>query len=197
MTYSELNNLSDYEIVAAILRRDKLVTEYFFFRKCYPLFKACFDRYYTDCESCTEFINEIYLYLMIPSRTEKQSYMQTFSFRCSLTNWLKIVAETYCHQLFRKKGSIIKESLDDSDRFYDVPDSLSSEQSAFAKEDLQQMLLMMPNMRYREIIRLKYIENCSNEEVAMQLGMSIDNFYNKHLLAKKQFIIVLKKEGLL
>ena len=193
----EIESMSDREIVAALLARDHAVTEAFFYRKCYPLFFACFNKYYTDCDNCLEFINEIYLYLMLPSRLTGQSYMQRFSFRCSLTNWLKIVAESYCHQLFRKKGEIIQESLDDTDRFIEVADSLPIEHSNFAKEDLQHVLAMMPNLRYRELIQLRYVDNYSNEETAEKLGMTMDNYYNKHLLAKKQFVTALKKEGLL
>ena len=192
-----INSMTDREIVAALLARDRGLTEAFFYRKCYPLFKACFDKYYTDCENCIEFINEIYLYLMLPNPATQRSYMQNFSFRCSLTSWLKIVAETYCHQLFKKKGEIIQDSLDDSDRFDEVPYSLPTQDINFAREDLQYVLAMMPNARYRELIKLRYVDNYSNEETAAKLGMSMDNYYNKHLLAKKQFVTALKKEGLI
>ena len=193
----KIESMSDREIVSALLSRNRYVTEAYFYRKCYPLFKACFDKYYTDCENCIEFINEIYLYLMLPNPESHESYMQRFSFRCSLTGWLKIVAETYCHQLFRKKGEIIQESLDDTDRFTELADSIPIEHSSFANEDLKHVLAMMPNMRYRELIRLRYVESYSNEETAEKLGMSMDNYYNKHLLAKKQFVTALRKEGLL
>lgn len=196
-TASSINHLSDREIVAALLARDRVVTEAYFYRKCYPIFKNCFDKYYTDCDTCLEFINEIYLYLMLPNAETQQSYMQRFSFRCTLTGWIKIVAETYCHQLFRKKGEIIQESLDDTDRFTEVADSLSVERNDFASEDLQHVLAMMPNLRYRELIKLRYVDNYSNEETAAKLGMTMENYYNKHILAKKQFITALKKEGLL
>ena len=52
--------LSDRDIVDAILRRDARVTRIYFYEKYYPLFKARFDEYYTDCETCIEFINQIY-----------------------------------------------------------------------------------------------------------------------------------------
>lgn len=188
--------MSDREIVAALLARDRDITEAYFYRKCYPLFNACFCKYETDCETCIEFINEIYLYLMLPRPKTKQSYMQNFSFRCTLTGWLKIVAQTYCHQLFRKKGEIFQDSLDDGDRFIQITDSLSEKATDLERSDLESMLLMMPNVRYRELIRLKYLKGYSNEETAEKLGMTMDNYYNKHLLAKKQFITALKKEGL-
>lgn len=193
----DINSMTDREIVAALLCRDHIITEAYFYRKCYPLFKACFEDYYTDCESVVEFINEIYLYLMIPCKGSQTSYLEKFTFRCTLTNWLKIVAQTYCYQLFKKRGEIFEESLEDSDRFGEIPDSLSAEHSHFDREDLNRVLQMMPNLRYREIIRLKYVDELPNEEVAKRLGMTLDNFYNKHLLAKKQFQTALRKEGLL
>ena len=192
---SKINSMSDREIVAALLVRDRHITEAYFYRKCYPLFKACFDNYYTDCETSIEFINEIYLYLMLPNPATHRSYMQNFSFRCSLTNWLKIVVQTYCHQLFKKKGEFYEDSLDDGDRFTQIADSIQ-ENDTFDHSDLELVLQMMPNIRYRELIRIKYLEGASNEETAERLGMTMDNFYNKHLLAKKQFITALRKEGL-
>ena len=194
---SHLNQMSDREIVAALLVRDKAITEAFFYHKCYPLFKSYFDNYYTDCESCTEFINEIYLYLMLPNADTQQSYLQGFTFRCSLTNWLKVVTQSYCYQLFRKKGDTIQENFDDTERFDAVSDSIDIESSVFDAADLQLVLQSMPNPRYRELIRLRYIEELPNEEVAQRLEMSLDNFYNKHYFAKKQFLTALKKEGLI
>ena len=194
---TDISTLTDCEIVAALLRRDRDITEAYFYRKCYPLFKYCFDYYYTDCTSCTEFINEIYIYLMTVNPKTSQSYMHGFSFRCSLTHWLRIVAQTYCHQLFRKKADILQESLDDGDRFWDIQDSMDVERSKFDRIDVNRVLQAMPNARYRELIRLRYMEELDNELVARILGLSMDNYYNKHLLAKRQFITSLKKEGLL
>ena len=57
------------------------------------------------------------------------------------------------------------------------------------------ILSLMPNVRYRELIRLRYLEGCSNEETAQHLGMTMDNYYNKHKLAKEQYIRVYRKEA--
>ena len=194
---THITSMSDQEIVRAILNKDERITCMFFYHKCYPLFKSYFDNYNTDCESCTEFINEIYLYLMLPNADTQQSYLQGFTFRCSLTNWLKVVTQSYCYQLFRKKGDTIQENFDDTERFDTVSDSIDIESSVFDAADLQLVLQSMPNPRYRELIRLRYIEELPNEEVAQRLEMSLDNFYNKHYFAKKQFLTALKKEGLI
>ena len=52
----------------------------------------------------------------------------------------------------------------------------------------------MPNKRYAELIRLKYLELKTNEETAIALGMTMDNYYNKHKLAKEQYERIFRKE---
>ena len=62
-------------------------------------------------------------------------------------------------------------------------------------EDLETILSLMPNKRYSLILRLRYLEGMTNEETAKTLQMSMDNFYNKHMRAKKQFNEIIRKEG--
>lgn len=101
-----VQSLTDQEVVKGILDRDARITRLYFYEKCYPLFKALYTRYYTDCEDCLEFINAIYLYLMVPNERTEKCYLESFGFSCSFTCWLKIVAMNYCHQLFRKRGDV-------------------------------------------------------------------------------------------
>ena len=68
--------------------------------------------------------------------------------------------------------------------------------SSINHRDIEIVLAQMPNMRYRALIRYRYLEEKSNEETAQLLGMSMDNYYNKHKLAKEQFVTMLKKEGI-
>lgn len=63
--------------------------------------------------------------------------------------------------------------------------------------DVRTLLMQMPNIRYRRLIELRYVQEKTNEETASALGMTMQNFYNKHKLAKAQFYAILKKEGLL
>ncbi|MBP3548392.1 MAG: sigma-70 family RNA polymerase sigma factor [Alistipes sp.] len=190
-----IDSLTDKEIVSAILGRDTRITRLYLYEKCYPLFKARYDKYYTDCESCVEFINEIYIYIMTPGVKTGKCYLSTFGFSCSLTCWLKIVAENYCHQLFKKRLEIVDAPERLGDRKMSEPYSPNIE--SLNRHDVEVMLGLMTNDRYRELIRLRYVEEKSNEETAEILGMSMDNFYNKHKLAKEQFAKVLRKEGLI
>ena len=192
-----IESLTDCEIVKAILRRDANITRLYFYEKCYPLFKACYDKYYTDCETCVEFINQIYLLVMTPRKSTGVSPLQTFGFRCTLTMWLKIISENYCKQLFKLKIEISDSLKSSSDRLIMVDHSIEIDFNSIYSDDVKKILEMMPNERYRRLIELRYVKEKTNEETAMALEMTMDNYYNKHKLAKAQFCNILRKEGLL
>ena len=192
-----IDSLTDQEVVSAVLKRDAVITRLYLYEKCYPLFKACYDKYYTDCETCVEFINQIYLLIMTPRKSTGESPLNKFGFRCTLTMWLKIIAENYCKQLFRTKVDIFESLEVDSDRFVFNNESISIDFRSINVSDVIRVLEMMPNTRYRNLIEQRYVEEKTNEETASILGMTMDNYYNKHKLAKAQFCNILRKEGLL
>ena len=192
-----IESLTDQQIVAAILQRDAKITRLYLYEKCYPLFKACYDKYYTDCETCVEFINQIYLLIMTPRRSTGDAPLNKFGFRCTLAMWLKIISENYCKQLFRAKMDFFDSLEVDSDRFAYNSESIAIDFSSINASDVKRILEMMPNTRYRVLIEQRYLEERTNEETAMILGMTMDNYYNKHKLAKAQFCNILRKEGLI
>lgn len=188
--------LKDEDIVRAILRRDSKVTKYFLYKKCCPLFKSIYDRYYTDCDSWDELATEIYVYIMVPGKQTGICKLAAFQFRCTLTEWLKIVTENYCRQLYAKKIDLIGENSSDIDIFSRIEHSLEIDIRGLNMTDAINIIKMMPNQRYRKLIEYRYIQKRSNEETAALLSMSMANYYNKHKLAKAQFVVSLRKEGL-
>ena len=199
MTYSEPYT-NDRQVVSAILLRNQKVTQQYLYIKCYPLFKAVYDNYYTDCQSCVEFINELYVHLLTPNRNTGLCKLQTFQFGSTLTTWLKTVAVYYCYEHYRRKKRVAMEeqvvefSDGESDRFSHLAASMYVEEQSWQRHDLQVLLGLMPNKRYAQILHLLYLEGLSMEDAARQMGMTIDNFYNKHRRARIQFNEILKKE---
>lgn len=190
---------SDKTIVEGLLNRNESITKEFLYRKCYPLFKSVYDNYHTDCSSCLEFINEIYIYLMIPDKITGQCKLEGFQFRSTLFTWLKTIAVFYCYKRYKRvENSEIIRIHDNSEtggvRIDHLSDSIENETSLFSIQDVEKILQLMPNRRYSMLIRLKYLEEKSNEETAKILGMNMNTFYNKHKLAKDQYIKVLRKE---
>ena len=90
-----------------------------------------------------------------------------------------------------------QEKDDDSDRDEEKFGSIEIDFNNLNREDALTILKRMPNKRYSEIIRLRYLELLTNEETAKTLGMTMENYYNKHKLAKAQYIRIHRKEELL
>lgn len=197
MTHSAIATLTDQEIVKAILDRDTFVTKEFLYRKCYPLFKSIHNKYYTDCETPIELINEIYIYILYQHKDTHRSKLEDFGFRCTLTMWLKIVTENYCKQLFAKRIQVDENNDVANDRNDIGEESLIANTRNLDMSDVQKILLMMPNQCYRKLIEYRYVEERTNEETAQLLELSMANYYNSHKRAKAQYCEALRKEGLL
>lgn len=188
----------DYAIVDALLRRDSKTSIDFLYKRCYPLFKAVYDNYYTDCNSCIEFINEIYIHILTPDKETGICKLQNFRFESTFFTWLKTVCVFYCYKKFKRKSQFETERIaeffeDDGVRIGEISDSMSIDDT-FVNHDVETILNLMPNRRYSLLIRLRYLEDHSNEETAKILGMNMNTFYNKHKCAKDQFIKTLKME---
>lgn len=192
-----IDRYTDQEIVNAILSKDSLITKEYLYNKCFPLFQAIYDKYYTFCESPVELINEIYVYILLPNSKTNRSKLQDFGFRCTLTMWLKIVTENYCHQLFAKRIPLdgYNDVAGDRNRIDD--DSFIANTRRLDMADVRKILAIMPNKRYSKLIECRYIYEMTNEETARMLKMTMTNYYNCHKRAKDQYCEALRKEGLI
>lgn len=92
----------DLQIAKALINRDEMVTRKYFYKQCYPLFKSIYDNYHTDCSSCLEFINEIYVVLLTPNKKTGRCQMDNFRGESTLTSWLKTACLYYCYKKFEK-----------------------------------------------------------------------------------------------
>lgn len=71
----------DLQTAQALIHRDEAVTRKYFYRQCYPLFKSIYDNYYTDCTNCKEFIDEIYIVVLAPSKITGKCQMENSKVR--------------------------------------------------------------------------------------------------------------------
>lgn len=198
-TYEE-----DLEIAQSILNRDEKVTRTFLYKECYPLFRALYQNYTTDCSSCLEFINEIYLLIMTPSKKTGHCQLENFRGESSLKTWLKVTALYYCYAQYEREERMPKverltdqdaEKTDDAfDRIVGKQESIDIDLDNINRQDIEALLKLMPSQRYQTLIRMRYIEHLSNEEVADKLNLSMENYYNSHKRAKEQYMSIYRKE---
>lgn len=198
-TYSE-----DLLIAKSLIQRDEGTIRRYFYQQCYPLFKSIYDNYYTDCTDVIEFINEMYIVVLAPSKTTGKCQMENYRGESSLATWLKSACLFYCYHRHERRNKIPMVEIlayrnddddDYADRFIDNAYSTTMDLSAVDRNDLDIIIKSMSNERYQQIIRLRYLERRTNEETAEELGMSMANYYNKHKLAKEQFVRALRKES--
>ncbi len=184
----------DHQIVSALLSLIERPTWEFFYGKCYPVFKSLYSHYYTDCAEITDFIHDIYIDIMSSKDEDAHCKLELFKFRCALHNWVGVVSIRYCYAKYKKRIMFV-----DSDRNDLVSVSLDDKETVFEpgmmlSYDLKKILDIMPNERYRKLIFLRYFLDNSNEEVAKELGLTMENYYNLHRRAKVQFISVYNNE---
>lgn len=194
----------DLQIAKALIKRDNMVTRKYFYQQCYPLFKSIYDNYYTDCVNCKEFIDEIYIVVLAPSKISGKCQMENFRGESTLASWIKTACLYYCYKQYETKEktpkyerlsySNVKDNNDDSDRDDAIYGSIEIDFTNLNRQDALIILKQMPNRRYSELIRLRYLELKTNEETAKALGMTMENYYNKHKLAKEQYERIFRKE---
>ena len=195
----------DLQIAKALINRDEVVTRKYFYKQCYPLFKSIYDNYHTDCTCCKEFIDEIYVLVLAPSKTTGKCQLENFRGESTLASWLKTACLYYCYKQFdlkekmpkyeRLPHSNEKEIDEDSDRTDQIYGSIEIDLSNIEREDAITRLKQLPNKRYGELLRLRYVESFTNEETANKLGTTMENYYNLHKRAKEQYDKVHGKEG--
>lgn len=197
--------LTDEEIVAAILDKNSKVTKRYLYVRYYPLFKSIYDNYYTDCETCLEFINEIYLHIMALNPNTGKCKLHNFRFESSFATWLKTVCLYYCYGRYEKKQlgirilePIIRENENkknnEGDSFLENWGSIEIDFGNIDRYDIERLLNLMPNQNYRNLIRLRYLEEKTNEETAEALNINMANYYNMHRRAKRQYEDIVRKE---
>ena len=193
----------DKSIARALIKRDEKITKQYFYIQCYPLFKSLYDNYYTDCETCLDFIHEMYVLLLTPGKKTGKCQMENFRGESTLTSWIKTACLFYCYHKYEIKKNMPKnepfkfvtdESGDSSDSSEEQFPSIDIDLSNLDRSDVDVILSMMPNKRYRELIKLRFLEQKTDSETAESLGMIMSNYYNKKILAVKQFNATLAKE---
>lgn len=196
----------DLKIARSLIERDETVTRRYYYQQCYPLFKSIYDNYFTDCTCCKEFMDEIYLLVLVPNKKAGRCRLENYRGESTLISWLKAVCLTYCYRKFKLKQRMpLCDSLPDFsandeeidggiDRLGGKDASIRLDFGRMNCSDLEVLLGMMHNASYRKLIRLRYLEQLTNEETAKELGLTMANYYNMHKRAKEQYEEICRKE---
>ena len=165
-----MEQMSDKEIIEALIARNARVTQRFFYEDCRPLFASIIRNVFSYEVDYDEFVNELYLYLM-----EDDAYkLRQFEGRSSVYQWLKVVALRY----FVKKRDLMIDDAPNSSPLKEDDASENSESMLAAKIDMRHLLDCMPNRRQAYVIEQLVMEDRDPAKVADELNVTVDNLYN-------------------
>lgn len=199
MTNTPYIYADDLAIAKAIMQRDVRVTLQYIYKTCYPMFKAIFSQYYTDCQNCKEFIDEIYVIILTPGVRTGYCPLSNYRGESSLKTWLRNACLSYCYSRFKKKINTVEfpQTQDGEDieskviKMAEIASAVSLDTTELDQRDeeivQQSILKRMPNKRYSKLLKLHMIDKLTHQEVAKEMGMTMPNYYNRRKLAKDQY----------
>ncbi len=162
--------MTDKEIIQGLIDRDNKVTEEFFFVKSRPLFLDIIRRVFSDEVDYDEFVNELYLYLMENDAVK----LRRFEYRCSIYQWLKVVAIRF----FIKKRDHLAEPGNQEPLTEASATLVADNADTLAKGDLLRLFSLMPNNRYGHVLKKLMVDGWEQEQLAIEMNITVDNLYN-------------------
>jgi RNA polymerase sigma factor (sigma-70 family) len=165
--------MNDRQIVEALLQHDEFVTRLFFYRNLRPLLVSLIQRLGRDGQrwEYDEMVSELYALLL----EDDGRRLRTFTFSCSLYQWLKVVA---LHHLTARTDTVVIDSVSKEPLYERAAEEETVEADSSAREDVERLLQQMPNQRYATVLRRLTLEGYSNEELAREMDVNIANLYN-------------------
>lgn len=177
---------TDEQLVDGIVAGDAAVVEYFFFKKCKPIFVYIVHKVYDGRVNEQELINELFLYL-----AENDWYkVRQFDFRSKFTTWTQVVATRF----FLKKRAQLIENDSDETLNKRRERGFSAHRAMDRRIDIRKALAVMPNERYRMVITALDLRDVSPEQLAERMEITVDNLYNIHRRALAQLRLVMGRK---
>lgn len=167
-----MTNLSDQEIVEKLIERDPMVTRWFFYVKCRPLFLKLMKKFYIRPVEYDEIVNEAVVLLM-----ERDSYrLRQFNYESSLCHWLRTCL---IHHFIRHKDKVIEDESKEPLYPCDVEANDAHSQTN-KKIDMSTYLteLAKKNKRHAYVLRRLFLEDADFDEVAAEIHVKVSNMYN-------------------
>ena len=179
-----VNKFSDGELVEGIISNNNYIIQYFFFEQCKPMFHHIVHKIFDRQVERNELINELYIYL----QENDWHKLRQFDYRSRLTTWMSVVAVRF----FQKKRTELIEN--ESSEALIIEGMEYNEEKIHQRLDMEKMINSLPNERYRFVIRELIVEDKEPQEVADNMGITVENLYNIKRRALQQLIRSYRKE---
>lgn len=167
-----MKQLTDKEIVEKLLERDPIVTRWFYYVKCRPLFLSLTKKLFNHPIEYDEIVDEVVVFLM----ENDDHRLKTFDFQSTFMYWLQRCLVRH----FLRNGQVM---IEDSSK--EPPYPLDGDEIDFisrinAKLDLEILLksLEKNNPRHAFVIKRILLDNAEFKDVASEINVQVANLYN-------------------
>lgn len=189
MTNKELENLTDQQLIEYLIAGESWAVEYLFYYKCRAMFDYIIREVFRGAAHRDELINELFLFL------SRDNWRRVRQFRADsrFTTWLSVVAVRF---FLAKRAELIDSQKNNTLNERDINNvpCCSGYDDFVAKIDLYNLIGRLPNPRDRHVLLALEIYGHSIEEVAAELGVTVDNLYNIRRRAKERWSNIAKHE---
>lgn len=160
--------------------------EYFFFKKCKPLFAYIIQSIFDYQIDENTLISELYIYL----QANDWHKVKQFDYRSKLTTWMSVVAIRY----FQKKREMLIETEMSQTLIRETDSGFNPNFCIERKIDIHDAMNRMRNLRYRQVIEMLDLKEMRPDILAKQMNVTVDNLYNIHRRALLQLRMLMGRK---
>lgn len=164
--------ITDREIVEKLIERDPIVTDWFYYRKCRPLFLSLMKRLFSYPIEYNEFVNEVILFLM----ENGEHRLRSFDFQSTLLHWLRVCLVRH----FVRNNAVMIDDTSKEAPYLAERTVSDSVRQIHSKLDLDILLniLAADNPRHAYVLRRILVDDAEPEAVAAEIRVQVANLYN-------------------
>jgi len=184
-TYEE-----DMKIAQAILNKDEAVTRTFLYEDCRGMLMRIIKKVFNYPVEYDELVSALYLYIM-----ERDGFrLRQYQGRSTIYLWLRTTATRF---FIHYRDQVIDDTTHES--LLECTDEPIEEVDENEDEDLRTIRCAydrMPNRRYAQVLQRLVIDEAPPQEVAAEMGITVDNLYNIKKRALTQLTQLLTQSGI-
>ena len=181
-------NHIDAEIIVGLKSSDSAIRDFYvnrlFYKELKPLLCTIQYSLFKGTVDYDELVNDLYIHLSINNWSALDSYRGDNQAR--LSSWVSRVAWHYFMNSYRRLSRV----LPDEDGVLESMKPYAVVSDDDIRMDIEEVLKLMPNRRYVEVLKLNLYYGYPAEDIAVLMNTTVSNVYNIKHRAVMQFISI-------
>lgn len=181
-------NHIDAEIIVGLKSSDSAIRDFYvnrlFYKELKPLLCTIQYSLFKGTVDYDELVNDLYIHLSRNNWSALDSYRGDNQAR--LSSWVSRVAWHYFMNSYRRLSRV----LPDEDGVLESMKPYTVVSDDDIRMDIEEVLKLMPNRRYAEVLKLNLYYGYPAEDIAVLMNTTVSNVYNIKHRAVMQFISI-------